>query len=176
MKIEESKNKENIEPEFGDEDDYLSDYEEQENNNKNNNHRNINYDFNAFKKFNIYFHFAFNKTKKYLIHICNESFRINNSIHIYNLIEYIINKINNSNIIIKYNDIDYSISVKDIEGDDEKEKIDFYINNYDIIPFNFLSEHNSHSYCSTSLLKSIKEENIVLLSKDFLNIMILKKI
>ena len=30
MKIEESKNKENIEPEFGDEDDYLSDYEEQE--------------------------------------------------------------------------------------------------------------------------------------------------
>ena len=126
------------------------------------------------KKFNIYFYFVFNKNKKYIIHICTESFNVNN-FHVHELIEYIVHEINNANIIIKYNNIDYSISLKDIEENNENEKIEFYSNNYEIEPYNFLTKNNTNNYCSSSLIKSIDEENIVLLSKEVLNIMILKK-
>ena len=126
------------------------------------------------KKFNIYFYFVFNKNKKYIIHICTESFNVNN-FHVHELIEYIVHEINNANIIIKYNNIDYSISLKDIEENDENEKFVFYSNNYEIKPYNFLTKNNTRNFCSSSLIKSIDEENIVLLSKEVLNIMILKK-
>ena len=126
------------------------------------------------KKFNIYFYFVFYKNKKYIIHICTESFNVNN-FHVHELIEYIVHEINNANIIIKYNNIDYSISLKDIEENNENEKLEFYSNNYEIKPYNFLTKNNTNNYCSSSLIKSIDEENIVLLSKEVLNIMILKK-
>ena len=126
------------------------------------------------KKFNIYFYFVFNKNKKYIIHICTESVNVNN-FHVHELIEYIVHEINNANIIIKYNNIDYSISLKDIEENDENEKFVFYSNNYEIKPYNFLTKNNTRNFCSSSLIKSIDEENIVLLSKEVLNIMILKK-
>ena len=126
------------------------------------------------KKFSIYFYFVFNQKKKYIIHICTESFNVNN-FHVHELIEYIVHEINNANIIIKYNNIDYSISLKDIEENDENEKFVFYSNNYEIKPYNFLTKNNTNNYCSSSLIKSIDEENIVLLSKEVLNIMILKK-
>ena len=126
------------------------------------------------KKFNIYFYFVFNKNKKYIIHICTESFNVNN-FHVHELIEYIVHEINNANIIIKYNNIDYSISLKDIEENNENEKLEFYSNNYEIKPYNFLTKNNTRNFCSSSLIKSIDEENIVLLSKEVLNIMILKK-
>ena len=135
---------------------------------------NINDDINEIKKLNIYFYFAFNKNKKYIIHICSESFNANN-FHVYELIEYIIHEINNSNISIKYNNNDYFISLKDIEENDEKEKFEFYSNNYEIKSYDFLTKNNTHNYCSTSLLNSINEENIILLSKNLLNIMIMKK-
>jgi len=128
----------------------------------------------VIKKFNIYFYFVFNKNKKYIIHICTESFNVNN-FHVHELIEYIVHEINNANIIIKYNNIDYSISLKDIEENDENEKFVFYSNNYEIKPYNFLTKNNTRNFCSSSLIKSIDEENIVLLSKEVLNIMILKK-
>ena len=135
----------------------------------------MNYGLNPIKKFNIYFYFSFNKKRKYLIHICKESFNVNNT-KIYEFIEYIVHKINNANICIKYNNIDYSISLKDIEDNDENEKFKFYSNNYEIKPYNFLTNNNNkHSYRSISLLESIEEENITLLSKDELNIMIMKK-
>ena len=135
---------------------------------------NINDDINEIKKLNIYFYFAFNKNKKYIIHICSESFNANN-FHVYELIEYIIHEINNSNISIKYNNIDYSISLKDIEENDEEDKFEFYSNNYEIKSYDFFTKNNTHNYCSTSLLNSINEENIILLSKNLLNIMIMKK-
>ena len=145
IQIEESKNKENFEQVFSEEedDDYLSDFEEYNMDNENK----LNYEFNPIKKFNIYFHFSFNKKRKYLIHICNESFNVNKT-PIYELIEYIVHKINDSNICIKYNNIDYSISLKDIDESDEKEKLEFYKNNYGINSFNFLKNNNAHSYRS----------------------------
>ena len=172
IQIEESKNKENIEQVFSDEDydDYLSDFEEYNIDDENK----LNYEFNQIKKFNIYFHFSFNKKRKYLIRICQESFNVNNT-SIYDLIEYIVHKINNANICIKYNNIEYSVSLKDIDETDEKEKLEFYKNNYEIKPYNFLTKNNCNNYCSISSLKSIGDENITLISKNELNIMIMKK-
>ena len=134
----------------------------------------INYEFNQIKKFNIYFHFSFNKKRKYLIRICQESFNVNNT-SIYDLIEYIVHKINNANICIKYNNIEYSVSLKGIDETDEKEKLEFYKNNYEIKPYNFLTKNNVNNYSSISSLKSIGDENITLISKNELNIMIMKK-
>jgi len=171
IQIEESKNIDNIEQEFSSEDDYYSDSEEYHTYEE---IRNKNDEINVIKKFNIYFYFVFNKNKKYIIHICTESFNVNN-FHVHELIEYIVHEINNANIIIKYNNIDYSISLKDIEENDENEKFVFYSNNYEIKPYNFLTKNNTRNFCLSSLIKSIDEENIVLLSKEVLNIMILKK-
>jgi len=171
IQIEESKNKDNIEQEFSSEDDYYSDSEEYHAYDE---IRNKNDEINVIKKFSIYFYFVFNQNKKYIIHICTETFNANN-FHVHELIEYIVHEINNANIIIKYNNIDYSISLKDIEENDENEKFVFYSNNYEIKPYNFLTKNNTNNYCSSSLIKSIDEENIVLLSKEVLNIMILKK-
>ena len=171
MKIEENNQKENIEHEL-DEEDYFSDFDENcisyECHEINNNHTEI-------KKFNIYFFFEYNKRKKYIIPISTESFNANN-IHIIELIKYVIYKINNSNIIIKYDDIDYSISLKDlVDNEEEEEKLKFYKDNYEIKPFEFWTNNNCTSYNTSSLLSEIKEENIIFSSKNTLNVMLVKK-
>ena len=171
MKIEEKNQKENIEHEL-DEEDYFSDFDENcisyECHEINNNHTEI-------KKFNIYFFFEYNKRKKYIIPISTESFNANN-IHIIELIKYVIYKINNSNIIIKYDDIDYSISLKDlVDNEEEEEKLKFYKDNYEIKSFEFWTKNNCPSYNTSSLLSEIKEENIIFSSKNTLNVMLVKK-
>ena len=171
MKIEENNQKENIEHEL-DEEDYFSDFDENcisyECHEINNNHTEI-------KKFNIYFYFEYNKRKKYIIPISTESFNTNN-IHIIELIKYVIYKINNSNIMIKYDDIDYSISLKDlVDNEEEEEKLKFYKDNYEIKPFEFWTKNNCTSYNTSSLLSEIKEENIIFSSKNTLNVMLVKK-
>ena len=171
MKIEENNQKENIEHEL-DEEDYFSDFDENcisyECHEINNNHTEI-------KKFNIYFFFEYNKRKKYIIPISTESFNANN-IHIIELIKYVIYKINNSNIMIKYDDIDYSISLKDlVDNEEEEEKLKFYKDNYEIKPFEFWTKNNCTSYNTSSLLSEIKEENIIFSSKNTLNVMLVKK-
>ena len=171
MKIEENNQKENTEHEL-DEEDYFSDFDENcisyECHEINNNHTEI-------KKFNIYFYFEYNKRKKYIIPISTESFNANN-IHIIELIKYVIYKINNSNIMIKYDDIDYSISLKDlVDNEEEEEKLKFYKDNYEIKPFEFWTKNNCTSYNTSSLLSEIKEENIIFSSKNTLNVMLVKK-
>ena len=171
MKIEESNNKENIEQVF-DDDDYFSDLDENYNSDES---QYINNNRTQIKKFNIFFYFEFNKRKQFIIPISTESFNVNN-IHVIDVIKYIIYKINNSNIIVKYNDDDYSISLKDLEDDDdEKEKMDFYNDNYEIKPYEFWAKNNSTSYCTSSLLSTINEENITFVSKNTLNVMLMKK-
>ena len=102
MKIEEINNKENIEQVFDDED-YFSDLDENYNSDES---QYINNNRTEIKKFNIFFYFEFNKRKQFIIPISTESFNVNN-IHVIDVIKYIIYKINNSNIIVKYNDDDY---------------------------------------------------------------------
>ena len=171
LKIEEYNKQENIEQVF-DDDDYFSDLDENYNSDSS---QNINHNRIEMKKFNIFFFFEFNKRKQFLIPICTESFNINN-INIIDLIKYVIYKINNSNIIVKYNDEDYSISLKDLEDDDdEKEKLDFYIDNYEIKPYEFRTKNNSQNYSTSTLLSAIKEENITLTPKNSLNVTPTKK-
>ena len=94
-----------------DDEDYFSDLDENYNSDES---QYINNNRTEIKKFNIFFYFEFNKRKQFIIPISTESFNVNN-IHVIDVIKYIIYKINNSNIIVKYNDDDYSISLKDLE-------------------------------------------------------------
>ena len=115
-----------------DEDNYFSDLEEE--NTYMESAQCLNFkEINIIKKFNVYFYFDFNKNKKFVLPINTENFNIAD-FHIYDLIKYIVKKINNSNIVVKDNNINYSVSLKDIE---DEENIDFYINNYEIKPFDF---------------------------------------
>ena len=155
-----------------DNDDYLSDFEEEENIQIVNN-KYINNEINLIKKFNVQFYFDFKENKKYVLPISIENFNVAN-FHIYDLIIYIVKKINNSNIIIKDNNIKYSVSLRDVEGLEE-ENIDFYINNYAIKPFEFWKKNDCQSYSPKEMLKSINEDKISFFSKNPLNIFLMKQ-
>ena len=86
--------------EENDENDYLSDledvsikYEGYERNN------NINYETNVIKKFNVCFYFDLNKDKKYSFNFNTDEFNAD-EYHIYNLIKFIVKKINDDEVSI----------------------------------------------------------------------------
>ena len=169
MLLEEKKIMEEANEDFL-EDDYLSDFEEEENTYMEKTQY-LNNEINIIKKFNIYFYFDFNKNKKYVLPINTDNFNVAD-FRIYDLIKFIVKKINNSNIIIKDNNINYSVSLKDI---DEEDNIDFYINNYEIKPFNFWTKKDCPIYSPNDSLKTIEEENINFLSKNPLNVFLMKQ-
>ena len=153
-----------------DEDNYFSDLEEE--NVYTESAQSLNFkEINRIKKFNVYFYFDFNKNKKFVLPINIESFNIDD-FYIYDLIKYIVKKINNSNFVVKDNNINYSVSLKDI---DDEENIDFYINNYEIKPFDFWSKKDCPIYSSKDSLKTIEEENISFFSKNPLNVLLMKQ-
>ena len=166
MQLEERKNIEETMDEL-DEDEYLSEEDEEEINleNKNKYHS---YEINVIKKYNVYFYLDFNINKKYVLPINTDNFKVENY-HVYDLIKYIVKKINDSNLIIKDNNVNYSVSLKDIEED-----IDFYINNYELRPFEYGIKKYCQKYSPKDPLKSINEENISFFSKNQLNIMLRK--
>jgi len=130
---------------------------------------------NKVKNFNIYFYLNLDKENSFIFPIKSEFFKINKQ-YTYELIKDIVKKINNENIIFKYNSKDYIISLKDIEDDDD---FDFYIKNYELKPCkkkNFMPKSDCPSYSSSSLLKNIEKENISFVSKLPLNIMIRIKV
>ena len=118
MLLEEKKIMEEVNEEF-DEDNYFSDLEEEYTYMESAQCLNFK-EINIIKKFNVYFYFDFNKNKKFVLPINTENFNIAD-FHIYDLIKYIVKKINNSNIVVKDNNINYSVSLKDI--DEEVKKI-----------------------------------------------------
>ena len=169
MLLEEKKIMEEANEEF-DEDNYFSDLEEE--NTYMESAQCLNFkEINIIKKFNVYFYFDFNKNKKFVLPINTENFNVAD-FHIYDLIKYIVKKINNSNIVVKDNNINYSVSLKDI---DEEDNIDFYINNYEIKPFDFWSKKDCPIYSSKDSLKTIEEENISFFSKNPLNVLLMKQ-
>ena len=157
--------------EENDENDYLTDLEDvsikYEGYKRNNN---INYETNVIKKFNVCFYFDLNKDKKYSFNFNTDEFNAD-EYHIYNLIKYIVKKINDSNIVIKDNNDNYSVSLKDID----EENIDFYINNYEIKPFEFWKKKDFKSFSPNEMIKSINEEKIIFFSKNPLNVFLMKK-
>ena len=155
------------------ESDYLSEFNEElkelkiENISGNENENKVN-------NFNIYFYLNLDKENSFIFPIKSEFFKINKQ-YTYELIKDIVKKINNENIIIKYNSKDYIISLKDIEDDDD---FNFYIKNYELKPCkkkNFMPKSDCPSYSSSSLLKNIEKENISFVSKLPLNIMVREK-
>jgi len=169
MLLEEKKIMEEANEEF-DEDNYFSDLEEE--NTYMESAQCLNFkEINIIKKFNVYFYFDFNKNKKFVLPINTENFNVAD-FHIYDLIKYIVKKINNSNIVVKDNNINYSVSLKDI---DEEDNIDFYINNYEIKPFDFWTKKDCPFYSAKDSLKTIEEENISFFSKNPLNVLLMKQ-
>jgi hypothetical protein len=153
-----------------DEDNYFSDLEEE--NVYTESAQSLNFkEINRINKFNVYFYFDFNKNKKFVLPINIESFNVAD-FYIYDLIKYVVKKINNSNIVVKDNNINYSVSLKDI---DDEENIDFYINNYEIKPFDFWTKKDCPIYSSKDSLKTIEEENISFFSKNPLNVLLMKQ-
>ena len=136
-------------------------------------------DSNASKKFKIYFYLNINKDNTFIIPIQTDFFKINKQ-YVYELIKYTVKKINNEKIKIKLNSIEYFVSLKDIENNENcgNDDFDFYINNYEIKPCkkkNHIPKNDSPSYHSSSLLKNIENDNISFICKSPLNIMIREK-
>ena len=150
------------------EEDYLTDSEEEDNNQ--NERRIMRTQENIIKKFNVNFYFDFNKDKKFVVQITTDSFNADN-FHIYDLIKYIVKKINDSNIIIKDNNDNYSVSLKDTDEEDK----DFYINNYELKPYDYWTNKYCGDYSPEETIKSIKEDNISFFSKNPLNIFLMKQ-
>ena len=151
------------------EDDYFINSDEENNDQNGRNNMNIEKDI-IIKKFNAYFYFDFNKDKKFVVPVYIDSFIVND-FHIYDLIKYIVKKINDSKIIIKDNNDNYSVSLKDTDDEDN----DFYINNYELKPFEYWTNKDCKDYPPKESLKSIKEENISFFSKNPLNIFLMKQ-
>ena len=118
---------------------------------------------NIFSKFNIYFSFLFDK-KEFIIQIESDIFNINEN-NVQDLIKNIIYKINDKNIIIQNDKINYIISLKD---SDEQ---DFYKNNYELRTY---KENDYIVYPPDLLLNDIEAKKLNLVSKNYLNIMIRK--
>jgi hypothetical protein len=91
------------------------------------------------------------------------------------LIKNVVKKINDGNITINMNSINYIVSLKDTE---DVEDIDFYAKNYEIKPCkkkNHMPKVDSPSFSPSSLLKNIQNENLSFVCKKELNIMLREK-
>jgi len=118
---------------------------------------------NIFYKYNIYFSFLFDK-KEFSVSIESDVFNIYEN-NVQDLIKNIIYKINEKNIIIQNDKMNYILSLKD---SDEK---DFYKNNYELRTY---KKDEYIIYSSDLLLSEIKETKLNFVTKNYLNIMIRK--
>ena len=132
------------------------------------------WNFNKFKKFEVFCYIKVNKEKYFIFPINSDS--INLKTHtVYDLIKNIVKKFNQNNINIKSDIINYNISLKDCEDEANK---NFYINNYELRPSNKKDgspKFDLPCYSHDSLLTNISNEKISFVVKDPLNIMMIEK-
>ena len=124
-------------------------------------------------KFNIYFYFKLDENNEYIFPIQSDIFNKSKQ-YVHELIKNIIKKINEKNIVINFNNVDYIVSLKDTENED----VDFYINNYELKPCkkkNFKPKDDCPSFSSNSLLENVDNKLISFISKNSLNVMIREK-
>lgn len=127
-----------------------------------------------YAKFNAYFYFKLNGNKEYIFQIQSDIFNKSKQ-YVHELIKNIIKKINEKNIVINFNNIDYIVSLKDTEDEDA----DFYAKNYELKPCkkkNFKPKNDCPSFSSNSLLENFDNKLISFISKNSLNVMIREKI
>ena len=128
-----------------------------------------------YTNFNTYFHFKLNENNEYIFPIQSDLFNKNKQ-YVHELIKNIIKKINEQNIVIKYNNIDYIVSLKDTEDDDD---IDFYVKNYELKPCkkkNFKPKNDCPSFSANSLLENVDNKLISFISKNSFNVMLREKV
>ena len=124
-------------------------------------------------KFNIYFYFKLDENNEYIFPIQSDIFNKSKQ-YVHELIKNIIKKINEKNIVINFNNVDYIVSLKDTEDED----VDFYIKNYELKPCkkkNFKPKDDCPSFSSNSLLENVDNKLISFISKNSLNVMIREK-
>ncbi len=127
-----------------------------------------------YAQYNTYFYFKLNKDKEFIFPIQSDVFNKSKQ-YIFELIKNIIKKINEKNIVINYNNIDYIVSLKDAEDED----IEFYEKNYELKPCkkkNFKPKDDCPSYSSNSLLENVDNKMISFISKNSFNIMLREKL
>jgi len=125
------------------------------------------------KTFKVYFYFILNKNEEYNLYIESGFLDVNNQ-YVYDLIRYIIKKINNESITINNNSKRYIISLKESENEDNN----FYINNFEVrkcMKKTLKPNKELPPYESNLLLNKIKEDSISLICKNKLNIMLFEK-
>jgi hypothetical protein len=125
---------------------------------------------NNYTKYNAYFYFKLNEDKEFIFPIQSDIFNKSKQ-YIFELIKNIIKKINEKNIVINYNNINYIVSLKDTENED----IEFYEKNYELKPCkkkNFKPKEDCPSYSPNSLLENVDS----FISKNSLNIMLVEKL
>ena len=127
-----------------------------------------------YAKYNVYFYFKLDGNKEYIFQIQSDIFNKSKQ-YVHELIKNIIKKINEKNITINFNNVDYIVSLKDTEDED----VDFYIKNYELKPCkkkNFKPKNDCPSFSSNSLLENFDNKLISFISKNSLNVMIREKI
>jgi len=126
-----------------------------------------------YAKFSTYFYFKLNENSEFIFPIQSDILNKNKQ-YGHELIKNIIKKINEKNIVINYNNIDYILSLKDTEDED----IEFYAKNYELKPCkkkNFKPKNDCPSYSSNSLLENVDNKLISFISKNSYNIMLREK-
>jgi hypothetical protein len=127
-----------------------------------------------YAKFNTYFYFKLNENNEFIFPIQSDIFNKSKQ-YVYELIKNIIKKINEKNLVINYNNIDYIVSLKDTEEED----INFYIKNYELKPCkkkNFKPKNDCPSFSPNSLLENVDNKLISFISKNSLNLMLRERI
>ena len=130
----------------------------------------------VFSKFIVFFYFTI-KNKEFVFQIKSDLFNINKQ-YTYELIQNIVKKINEKNIIINCEKTKYIISLKDIDDYINKNNKDFYINNYEFKQCNkknFIPNPENQSFSSETLLKNINNKRISFIARNPLNIMLREK-
>ena len=130
----------------------------------------------VFSKFIVFFYFTI-KNRGFVFRIKSDLFNINKQ-YAYELIQNIVKKINEKNIIINCEKSKYIISLKDIDDYKNNNNKDFYINNYELKQCNkknFIPNPENQSFSSETLLKNINNKRISFIARNPLNIMLREK-
>lgn len=130
-------------------------------------------ELNNMKKFNVYFYFNLNNKKEYNFFIESDLLDINSQ-YGYDLIKNIIKKLNNECLSINKDSRRFILSLKDCENGDN----DFYINNFELRKCNkktLKPNKELPPFSPNLLLNNIIDDNISLICKNNINIMLFEK-
>jgi hypothetical protein len=130
-------------------------------------------DINLMKKFKVYFYINLNQKHEYNFFIESDLLNINNQ-YGYDLIKNIIKKINNESLVINNDSKNFIMSLKDCENEDDN----FYINNFELRKCKkktLKPNKELPPFSSKLLLNSIIDDNISLICKNNIYIMLIEK-